>query len=44
LRNEVTSPGGTTAEALRVLEEAALRAAFTDAIEAAYEKARSLGD
>lgn len=44
LRNEVTSPGGTTAEALRVLEEAALRAAFTDAIEAAYEKAQALGD
>ena len=43
LRNEVTSPGGTTAEALRVLEEAAVRAAFTDAIEAAYEKAKALG-
>ena len=43
LRNEVTSPGGTTAEALRVLEEAAVRAAFTDAIEAAYEKAKQLG-
>lgn len=44
LRNEVTSPGGTTAEALRVLEEAAVRAAFTDAIEAAYDKAKALGD
>lgn len=43
LRNEVTSPGGTTAEALRVLEEAAVRAAFTDAIEAAYDKAKALG-
>lgn len=43
LRNEVTSPGGTTAEALLVLEEAAVRAAFTDAIEAAYEKAKALG-
>lgn len=43
LRNEVTSPGGTTAEALRVLEEAALRAAFTDAIEAAFDKAKALG-
>lgn len=43
LRNEVTSPGGTTAEALRVLEEAAVRAAFTDAIEAAFEKAKALG-
>lgn len=44
LRNEVTSPGGTTAEALRVLEEAAVRAAFTDAIKAAYEKAKALGE
>lgn len=43
LRNEVTSPGGTTAEALRVLEEAAVRAAFTDAIEAAFDKAKALG-
>lgn len=43
LRNEVTSPGGTTAEGLRVLEEAALRAAFTDAIEAAFDKAKALG-
>ena len=44
LRNEVTSPGGTTAEALRVLEEAAVRAAFTDAIEAAFDKAKQLGE
>ena len=43
LRNEVTSPGGTTAEALRVLEEAAVRAAFTDAIEAAFDKSKALG-
>jgi pyrroline-5-carboxylate reductase len=43
LRNQVTSPGGTTTEALQVLEDAAIRAAFTDAIRAAYEKAKELG-
>jgi pyrroline-5-carboxylate reductase len=43
LRNQVTSPGGTTTEGLFVLEEAGLRAAFMDAIQAAYEKARQLG-
>jgi pyrroline-5-carboxylate reductase len=43
LRNEVTSPGGTTTEALLALEEAGVRAAFMDAVEAAYEKAKELG-
>jgi pyrroline-5-carboxylate reductase len=43
LRNQVTSPGGTTTEGLRELEEAGLRAAFLDAVEAAYEKAKALG-
>ncbi|HZP27246.1 MAG TPA: pyrroline-5-carboxylate reductase [Dehalococcoidia bacterium] len=42
-RNMVTSPGGTTTEALLVLEDAGLRAAFISAIEAAYEKAKQLG-
>jgi pyrroline-5-carboxylate reductase len=43
LRNMVTSPGGTTAEGLLALEEAGVRAAFTEAVAAAYEKAKRLG-
>ncbi len=43
LRNQVTSPGGTTAEGLLALEEAGLRAAFAQAIIAAYERAKQLG-
>lgn len=43
LRNMVTSPGGTTAEALLQLEQGGLRALFTEAVNAAYEKARQLG-
>jgi pyrroline-5-carboxylate reductase len=43
LRNMVTSPGGTTTEALLMLEEGALRAAVIRAVEAAYEKSQRLG-
>ena len=43
LRAAVTSPGGTTAAGLRVLEARAVRAAFIDAVAAATERSRQLG-
>jgi pyrroline-5-carboxylate reductase len=43
LRNEVTSPAGTTAAGLQVLEEAGIRGGILSAIEAAYERSRELG-
>jgi pyrroline-5-carboxylate reductase len=42
LRNQVTSPGGTTTEGLLRLEEGGLRALFAHAIISAYEKALNL--
>jgi pyrroline-5-carboxylate reductase len=43
LRNQVTSPGGTTAAGLFELESAAVRAAFARAVQAAYDRAKALG-
>ena len=43
LRNEVTSPGGTSAEALYYLEKAGFRTAISRAIWAAYERSLELG-
>lgn len=43
LRHEVTSPGGTTAAAMHVLEEKGFRALVEDAVRAAAERARELG-
>lgn len=42
LRERVTSPGGTTAAAVRVLEEGRVRADFLAAIEAARNRSRAL--
>src|SRR6201997_3536683 len=43
LRESVTSPGGTTIAAIRELEQAGVRAAFLNAIQAAMDRARELG-
>lgn len=43
LRAAVTSPGGTTAAGLRVLESAGVRAAVLEAVVAAAERSRQLG-
>jgi pyrroline-5-carboxylate reductase len=43
LRAQVTSPGGTTAAALGVLEAMAVRAAFGEALGAAYRRSKELG-
>jgi pyrroline-5-carboxylate reductase len=42
LREAVTSPGGTTIRAIRELENAGVRAAFLNAIQAAMERSREL--
>ncbi|WP_245565371.1 pyrroline-5-carboxylate reductase [Nocardioides insulae] len=43
LREQVTSPGGTTAAALRKLDDHAVRAAFLDAMEACRDRSVELG-
>ena len=42
LRAMVTSPGGTTAAGLRVLDERGLRQAFVEAVRAATQRSREL--
>lgn len=42
LREMVTSPGGTTTRAIRVLEQSGVRAAFLNAIQAAMERSKEL--
>ena len=42
LRRRVTSPGGTTAAALNVLEEGGLRALMADAVAAATRRGAEL--
>ncbi|TDQ54886.1 pyrroline-5-carboxylate reductase [Actinorugispora endophytica] len=44
LREAVSSPGGTTAAAVRELERHGVRTAFTDAIEAARNRSRELSE
>ena len=42
LREMVTSPGGTTIAAIRELEQAGVRAAFLNAIQAAMQRSKEL--
>ena len=43
LKDAVCSPGGSTIQGVRVLEERAFRGAVTDAVLSAYEKTKELG-
>eukprot|EP00924_Labyrinthula_sp_SR-Ha-C_P010104 maker-scaffold_40-snap-gene-2.65-mRNA-1 protein AED:0.26 eAED:0.26 QI:118/1/1/1/1/1/4/256/314 len=43
LRNEITSPGGTTAAAAYTLEQGGFRSVMSDAIWSAYQRSRELG-
>ncbi|MEY2847174.1 MAG: hypothetical protein RL076_2720 [Chloroflexota bacterium] len=43
LRNDVTSPAGTTAAGLNAMEKGGLRTAITDGIRAAFERSVELG-
>jgi pyrroline-5-carboxylate reductase len=44
LRQRVTSPGGTTEQAIQVMEGAGIRRIFDEAVAAATRRARELGD
>src|SRR5213075_1266649 len=44
LREMVTSPGGTTIQAIKELESAGVRAAFLNAIQAAVDRSRELAE
>ena len=44
LRNQVTAHGGTSAEALYLLERAGVRTALSRAVWAAYQRSVSLGE
>ena len=44
LRNMVTSPGGTSAEALYQLEKGSMRTVLSKAVWSAYRKSKYLGD
>ncbi|PID76561.1 MAG: pyrroline-5-carboxylate reductase [Deltaproteobacteria bacterium] len=43
LKDKVTSPGGTSIAGIQVLEQAGLRAAMIDCVEAASDRSRELG-
>jgi len=43
LKDMVTSPGGTTIEAVRAFEDGGFRATIFSAVNAAYEKSKALG-
>ncbi|WP_196594147.1 pyrroline-5-carboxylate reductase [Pectinatus sottacetonis] len=44
LRDQVTSPGGTTIEGVHVMEQKAVRGAMIDAVTAAVEKSKLMGN
>lgn len=44
LTEQVSSPGGTTINALKTLEEHSFKAAIMSAVESAYKRSRELGD